>query len=227
MKTSKTTFEHSFVRAALALVLSLGLITLISTPAAAQKLKFGPRVGLASSGISASSLNIQNGDDLDALKLDLQESSSELQMGVFARVQFLGLYLQPEVLLTTASTSFAYEDLITGATDQLTERYVNVEVPIMAGLKLGPLRVQGGPVYRMNLLSRSDLRDIDGLNRSFKEASVGLQAGVGLDLGKKIVVDLKYESDISAARDELTIFGNTHQVAQHGGRLIGSVGFSF
>jgi hypothetical protein len=208
-------------------VFALSLIAFVAAPASAQNLKFGPRFGIASSGIEASSLNIKNGDDLDALRIQLQESSPEYQIGAFARVSLFGLYLQPEALITTSKASFAYEDLINGGTQQLTERRVNLEVPIMAGLKLGPFRVQGGPVYRMNLANSSELSQIDGLSRSFREAKVGLQAGVGLDLGKKIVVDLKYEGDLSGTRDELTIFGQTHEVSEHGGRLVGSVGISF
>ncbi|MDX1909268.1 MAG: outer membrane beta-barrel protein [Bacteroidia bacterium] len=208
-------------------VFTLSLLVLVSAPAFAQKLKFGPRFGVAASGIQAEELMIKDLNDVDALRLELQNASPEAQLGVFGRLQILGFYVQPEALLTTSSAEFLVEDLQNGGTELLKERYYNLEVPLMAGVKLGPLRAQAGPVYHMNLGNASDFTTLDGFSRRFRDSAVGFQAGAGLDLGKKIVLDVKYELDMNGVRDEVTVFGQSHPVSQQGGRLIGSVGFSF
>lgn len=205
-------------------LLALGLSA--STLASAQNLKFGPRFGVGASGIEAQDLVIRNENDVEALRLQLQNASPEVQMGVFGRVSLLGLYVQPEVLLATSSARYLYEDAISGGTELLKEQYYRLEVPVMFGLKLGPLRAQGGPVFHTPLANASELTTISGLSRSYRESSTGIQAGLGLDLGKKVVFDVKYEANLSGVRDEITIFGQSHAVSTQGSRVIASLGIS-
>ncbi|WNJ16697.1 outer membrane beta-barrel protein [Pontibacter sp. G13] len=195
--------------------------------AQAQNFKFGPRIGVASSGVGLQDLLIQDMDDLDRLKVSLQESSPEYQLGFFARVKLLGLYIQPEALITTSKFSYLVEDIVNSGDEVVTERRFGLEVPINAGIKLGPLRLQAGPVYRMTLSSPTEVANLVAMKRNFADATVGLQAGVGLDLGKKIVLDLKYEANLSSVTDEITVFGSTHQLSDHGGQLVGALGIAF
>lgn len=219
--TSKTVFRSG------SFLLALALMMMIAPALQAQKLKFGPRFGLGASGIQTDEILIKDLNDVNSLRLELQNASPEAQVGVFGRLSLFGFYVQPEVLLTTASTKYLVEDLQNGGTDILKERYWNLEVPVMAGIKLGPLRAQAGPVFHTPLANVSQLTDISGLSRTYRESSVGIQGGLGLDLGKKIVFDVKYEADLTGMRDEISIFGQTHDVSDRGGRLIASLGVSF
>ncbi|MEO1449216.1 MAG: outer membrane beta-barrel protein [Bacteroidota bacterium] len=225
MNTTANTRNHANLPMKHFIMLALGILMI--APLSAQKLKFGPRFAVSSSGIEPNDLVIQNSADLDQLALSLSETSPNYQIGLFGRLQILGLYIQPEFLLSTSSATFLYEDLTTGDEESLTERYFELEMPIMAGIKFGPFRLQAGPVYRMNLSNNSNLNNIDGLTRNFQSSTVGLQGGVGLDLGKKLVLDLKYEAPLGRLRDEVTIFGQTHEVTDRSGQLIGSIGYSF
>lgn len=206
------------------------LITAICTLAGtvhAQGLKFGPRFGIASSSVEVEDFIASSPNNLESLKISLQEASPEYQLGVFGRVSLLGLYVQPEVLLTTSSVRYLYEDITNASTETLKEQYFRLEMPLMAGIKLGPFRANAGPVYRMNLGTASELRDIQGLTRRFDESSVGLQAGVGLDLGKKVVLDLRYEGTLGDSQDDITLFGQTHALSSQKGQVVASMGISF
>ncbi|MDX2249003.1 MAG: porin family protein [Bacteroidia bacterium] len=205
------------------LILGLGFIPTTF----AQKLKFGPRVGVSSAGVELDDLIIKDANDVEQLKLTLQNSTPEYQFGAFARVQLLGAYVQPELLFTTSASTYQVEDATTGDISDRTERFYNVEIPVIAGLKLGPLRAQAGPVFRTQLGNKSDLVDVDNYIRKFKESSVGVQAGIGIDLGKKIVLDVKYEPNLGRFRDEITILGTTYPMSDRKSQLIFAAGYSF
>lgn len=208
--------------------LALLLIAFLSVPMMqAQKIKVGLKGGLSSTSVKPNDLIILNGADFEELSLAFQESTPEYHGGLFARVSLLGFYVQPEVLIATAKTKYLVGDLSSGSSSVVKERYYNLEVPIMAGVKLGPFRAQGGPVYRMNLNNNSDWDEISGVVRNWQDSSLGLRAGVGLDLGKKIIFDLNYEFNLTNNRDEITIFGQTHEVSQRGSQLVASLGYTF
>lgn len=226
------------LHSAMKYLLSLSLTLLCLQPMFGQ-IKFGPRVAISSSGISSTDLILRNGQDVEELSLKLQESTPQYQFGVFTRLSLGPVFLQPELLLSTSKVTYLYQDLDApvldpsgtptedGVATLLSERDFDLEIPAMVGLKMGFLRIQGGPVYRMNLGTKSDLRNIEGIGRTFKEASMGMQAGFGLDLGEKVVIDVKYQLDLRRTQDEITFLGNTHRVSQHGGRLVAGLGVAF
>ncbi len=160
-------------------------------------------------------------------EVSFQDGSAEYKAGVFARLQLFGLYVQPEFLFSTSSGNFLVSDLVNGGSEILREQYYNVEIPIMAGIKLGPFRAHGGPVYRINLDNNSDFLSINGFGRGFRESTVSLQAGVGLDIGRKMVLDINYGFNLSDNRDEISLFGQTHELTEQGAQLSASLGFSF
>jgi len=211
----------------LIIISSITFFFLFMGKAEAQFFKIGPKVGISSSGISADDLVIRSGDDLQELKLSLQNSSPEYQMGLFTRFTLAGIYLQPELTLTTTSVEYLFEDLSDGSSDPLYEQYFGLEMPIMAGIKLGPFRANAGPVFRSSLGTVSELKDVKGYGRRFEESQLGLQAGIGFDIGRKLILDFRYEVDLSDSRDELSIFGQSHELSRHGGQLSASLGYSF
>lgn len=199
-------------------VIQLGFMGSLS----AQSFKFGPRIGIASSPFE-----IQDIDNVNDIAVTFQDGSPEYQVGAFAQFAALGLFIQPEFLFTTSSASYLVEDLRDGGREIFNEQYYHVELPVMAGIKLGPIRLQGGPVYRLNLGNSSDFFTTDGFSRSFTNSSVGVQTGIGLDIGKKLVFDLKYELPLANASDDLTIFGQSHELSSRGAHAVASMGISF
>ena len=105
-----------------------------------RPLSLVPRFGVASSPI-----NPQDISDWQDFAVSFQDGSAEYQLGAFARVGLLGFYIQPEFLFTTSSANYLVTDLLDGGTEIFRERYYNVEIPMMAGIKLGPVRAPGRP----------------------------------------------------------------------------------
>ena len=208
--------------------LALCLIVGSQLGAQAQQLMFGPRVGFGfNTNLRSSELIIRNSDELDAFKLSLQNAQPEAQLGIFGRLGLGPAYVQPELLFTTTAVDYTVENLLEGEKGIFRERVYHLAMPVMGGLKFGWFRVQAGPVCRIHLASSSELTDIDGLRRSFDQSTLGLQAGIGFDLGEKVALDLRYEAPLSRDNDEISFLGQDHDLSSQGGQIVTSLGISF
>ncbi len=174
------------------------LALFVASSAFAQKVNFGPRVALISSEIKLKDplATVTEGD-----------AQIGYQVGVFLRFKLLGLYVQPELLIT--NTQSVLEVAGTGTVDF---EFGKFDVPVMVGYKLGPLRLQVGPTF--SFLSKAESTDpgavAQDIKDNYKSATVGYQAGIGVDI-LKFVVDLKYEGNLSAFADALPAGINSDQ----------------
>lgn len=208
------------------LILSLAL--LIGQALSAQKiLRFGPRVGVTSTTLKAGDLIVTDMQGLQDLKLSFQDSDASLQFGAFARLELLGLYVQPEFMVGSTNVTYTWESPDPN-TDPITreEKMYNVNVPVMFGTKLGPIRLQGGPVYGFSFGEKSDLTDLDGYQRQFDKNDFDIRAGIGADLGP-IILDLTYQIPLGSTQNVIEIDGLSYNINQPRGHLVGSVGFAF
>jgi hypothetical protein len=109
--------------------------------------------------------------------------------GIYARFGRT-LFIQPEVLVSTKGGSF---QIIQTDQDQpvnktINIKYSNIDVPLLIGLKGGPIRILAGPVTSFRIGDNQRLRDAfkyytSDLNNSLSQATFGYQLGAGLDLG--------------------------------------------
>lgn len=164
----------------------------------AQKINFGPRVALISSKIS-----------LDDPVATLSEGDAQIgyQFGVFLRTKILGLYLQPELLFSNTKSV-----IDVAGTGELDLDFNRIDLPIMVGYKLGPIRLQAGPSFSFLTSAEStDPQDVvQDVKDNYNSATVGYQAGVGIDI-LKFVIDLKYEGNLSNFADALPAGINADQ----------------
>ncbi|RMG28633.1 MAG: hypothetical protein D6730_05230 [Bacteroidetes bacterium] len=194
----------------------------------AQPLKMGAKVGIGSRTVSPGDLFLSNADALDSLKVSFSSSKPSFQAGLFARLTLLGIYIQPEILLTFTNATYEKSDVYNNNGQQvsLDEKLVYMDIPLTAGLKVAFLRVQGGPVFTTLLGKKSELTEIDGLERNFKEAAIAGQLGLGLDIGD-LILDLKYEFPLSRNRDHFNFLGESYGLSTRKSQLIASVGYVF
>ena len=146
------------------------------------------------------SLGIKGGVNYSTINSDNLRSSSVAgyQAGAFARLGG-GVYLQPEVYVSSTGGEFHSSDNnYTG-----NVKFTNLNVPVLLGLRFGPknlnLRVMAGPVYTSVLSSNQNFGSIASSfanNGSYKNSTIGYQAGGGVDLGS-ITADLRYEGGFS------------------------------
>jgi len=173
-------------------------LTFISLSSYAQLFTIGPKVGLSSSKINVS-------EDVNAITSG--ESEVGFHAGLFARVSILGFFVQPEALFTSASGSIVIDNPSSNVQDVQELTYNKLDVPVMLGIKIGPLlRLQAGPAF--SFILSDDARENDNLvdEINSENATVGYQVGVGLDISK-FTVDLKYENNLSNLGNSVVVPG--------------------
>ena len=154
--------------------------------------------------------------------------ANHFTVGLFGRVSSGRLYVQPEVLYFKTSNVFSAtvtpEDngnLIEDAHVNLTLNQMNLQVPVMIGIKvidldLITLRAQAGPTANFVLKSQTLFDKTYSLNGDQPEESTitdeefdpksiawGVQAGVGIDVLKRFTLDVNYSFGLSKMFDTL------------------------
>jgi len=120
------------------------------------------------------------------------KSKSGYHAGVWFRgkIPVIGLYLRPEIVYTQVKSEYVYNNVST-AYD-----FKKIDVPILLGKKLfGVGNVFIGPSFQYIL---DDNFSFSGLTADeFDKFSVGVQMGVGIELGK-IGLDVRWERGLSS-----------------------------
>lgn len=193
------------------LILTLAL-AFIGFSASAQ-FTLGPRVTLISSNLDLREeiANVEAGD-----------AEFGFQYGLFARVQVpvIGLYVQPELLFSKT------ESTITSGAQNVDLSFNRVDVPIMIGGKIGPLRINAGPALSFLTSAESDVAGaVLDIKDNYSSTTVGFQAGIGVDI-LKFVIDLKYEGSLSEKFGEsITVGGNSFATDERANQIVLGIGF--
>ena len=110
------------------------------------------------------------------------------------------LFIQPELLYSTRAGSF---DIIrNGQTETVTVKNTSFDIPILLGIKGGPIRVMAGPVVSLRVDDNQRLGEAlnqytsGTLNDAWSKAYYGYQVGGGLDIGS-FGIDVRYEGNLS------------------------------
>ncbi len=120
-------------------------------------------------------------------------------------------FVQPEVLFS--SKGGKVEILQNGTPVNVDVKFSQIDIPVLIGHKFGPLRLNAGPMASLNVASGSSLGDAlkqytsQNISNTINQATIGYQAGVGLDLGS-FNVDLRYEGGFSSI-SQLNLQNNT------------------
>ena len=202
--------------------IALFIITLLIFTPGQAKVRFGIR-----GGISSSSIKLKEFDTPDYL-LDYKSSQVGFHFGAIAQLELGMFVLQPELLFSTVRTDLSFTDLtVAEPTEKIGKQSFNkLDLPIIAGVKFGPLKLQAGPVASVVLGSKSDLLEENGVNQAYKGMTIGYQAGIGLELSA-LLLDVKYEGNLSKFGDGITIGGESINFDQRINQLILSLGFLF
>lgn len=170
-----------------------------ATIASAQMFKIGPKVGI---GATVKNLEAATADGSDSFNDKFKQAKVSNQVGAFARLKVLGFFFQPEVMVTSLK---------------------DLDVPLMFGTKLGPVRAMAGPYIRM-AFDREALTDAEERETMFQSAKYGYQAGLGLDVGKRIVIDLRYEGNFIG--NSANVLGSDRPFDSGDPQILLSVGYS-
>lgn len=201
------------------------------------QLGFGIKGGLNSTKLKMKDVTETIKTDDGDMKVTMEEAASDLgyHVGVFARINALAVFVQPEIYYTNMSTHIRInpEGDITARNDADVKNH-RIDIPVIVGTKLGPARLGLGPVASFNLKSDSKISSearryagSGGFKNAKKSALFSLQLGAGLDLVNKLTLDVRYEFGLSKLSDEV-VFGNqTFKTAQRVNSFIASIGWMF
>ena len=188
------------------------LVSLGSLSAYAQKIGFGLKGGLSSTQVNF------EGDQLVP-----SDAQLGYHLGVFARFGGIGFFVQPEVLFTQTSGKFKLElPPLSSVSPTLYEAKFNrLDVPVMAGFRLLKIiRVMAGPIASFNIDSSLENAGKTVQNIDFKNATLGYQTGVGVDLGN-LTFEGKYEGGLSKFTENVGTYTADNRLNQ----WVLSVGF--
>ncbi len=163
-----------------------------------SKLSFGNFVNVGTNANGSPNVGVDGQTFRNSLS-DSYSTRTGTSFGVYARIG-KNLFIQPELLYSTRQGSL---DVVrNGVTESATIRTTSFDVPLLLGIKGGPIRIMAGPVASFRIDNNQGLGDAlrqytnNSLNDAWKKAYYGYQVGGGLDLGP-IGLDVRYEGNLT------------------------------
>ncbi len=190
----------------------LTIVALLMINISYGQFTLGPRFGLNSSSVDFDPFTV-GGETVSS-----GNATAGFHAGVFSRITLGMIYIQPEALFSQSGGKIELSD---NGFQQIKELEFNkLDIPVMVGTRfLKILRLQAGPTISMLLDAEAKGLE-EEIKSGYKDATIGYQAGVGVDLWN-LVLDVKYEGNLSTFGDELFGFPTD----QNQNQWIVSVGF--
>src|SRR5690606_17342287 len=114
--------------------------------------------------------------------------------GAFVRFSIMGFYIQPELVFASRTDEYKIEEGVEA--EIVKQKFNQLDLPILLGAKLGPVRLNAGPAARLLINSPKDLIDHPDFKAMYNDLTFGYQAGIGVDIVKRITLDLRYEGSL-------------------------------
>jgi hypothetical protein len=160
----------------------------------AEIFQFGIKAGLAYSNIRIDDIALTGAYDMVT-----GDGVLGYHVGIQTRVKLAMLFVQPELYFNAGGGTL--EKVVDGGASELMEvKFNSVDLPVLVGAKLGPVRINLGPVgsYVVKESIVNDISDIPADYTFFtNKMTWGIQAGLGADLFGKLSIDARYEGSLS------------------------------
>lgn len=193
----------------------VAFLILFSAAVAQAQVAFGLKGGLQTL--------LKNPDDIvigqpdTSFNFGVSDLKFGTQFGLWFRIGD-AVFIQPELVFNSNRTDFRVGENSAGEIIR-TEKYQNLDLPILVGFSAGPIRLHGGPVGHYFLKSTSDLTDFNGYKARWNQFTWGWQAGMTIGTGR-ISADIRYEGNFNKFGDHVTFFGDQYNFANSPSRLI-------
>jgi hypothetical protein len=186
-------------------LIAIVLVVLVSIPVFSQ-IKFGIKAGVSTSSLSMADLKTVTSGNTSYTVDALTSAKYGFQGGFFLRATFFGVYIQPELLLTTRSNEYTVTDITNSNAPLATvvkQNFNKLDIPVMVGFKLGPIRLNAGPSGSILINSPKELINSPDFKNLYSRMTIGYQAGLGFDLLKTLTVDLRYEGNLKKYQNQI------------------------
>ena len=158
-------------------------------------------------------IGIKGGVNLSSVKVASLSANLEnktgYQLGAFARIGRT-VFFQPEVYFAAKEVNVDVLNSLTTNQGVVGFSQKSLDVPLLLGVKLGPLRVMAGPVasYAISASTSPDAAVKSYFSGTSQEiinrSSFSYQAGVGFDI-LNLSLDLRYEGAMSELKNTVAV----------------------
>lgn len=189
------------------------LVLLLGTTSFAQSFEWGPKFGLNIIRMSLPSVeNPYIGPEYSPNEIPFSEGKNTIgrHIGIYTKVQLSGFYIQQEFLFTHINAERFSEDFVTGGAALITKDITinRIDIPILLGKRiLKNIRVQAGSIFSIPITNKL------GVNDKYNRATIGYQAGIGIDIDR-LIVDLKYEGSFNTIEEKIDVYPTTIRMSQ-------------
>lgn len=201
------------------LLLLLIIFVTMTTVTSAQFIQGGVKAGL---NINSSDFVLKNGHLTDQA-VGAFKNNAGYHLGVMARVNIGGIYVQGDALYVRNSFSYNFDN------EKMKVKENRLDLPVVLGIKLLFLRAYAGPRFDINLgknLSKT-IGDANAIKTAFDNRWLGYQAGLGLDLFSKISVDFSYNGYFKAPSQRIDVGDKSYVVKQKSRQYWITMGYYF
>ncbi len=161
--------------------ITIGIALFVGILSVSAQVKFGAKAGV----------NYNNFGDAKNVATNIVDTKADgrsgYHVGVWAKAQvpILGVYIRPEFVYTQLKTKYNNQSL----------KINKIDVPVLIGAKLiGPIHAFVGPAFQFILDSDYSASDVKDLKTD--DFSLGMQIGVGVELGK-LGIDVRWERGLT------------------------------
>jgi hypothetical protein len=189
-------------------------VVLVSIPAFSQ-IKFGLKAGVSTTSLSMPTIKTVTSGTTSFTVDGLSSAKYGFHGGAFVRLTFFGVYIQPELLFSTRTNEYT----VTNVTNQASpvayvakQNFNKLDIPVMLGFKLGPLRLNAGPTGSLLINSPKAIITNPDYKNNYNRMTIGYQAGLGFDLLNFLTFDLRYEGNLKKYQNQIQNLAGTTKV---------------
>ncbi|MCF8379810.1 MAG: PorT family protein [Bacteroidales bacterium] len=187
-------------------------------------------------GVNYSKLQFDDISNISTSGMDynlLEDNAFQsFHFGIMTRLNIMNMYIQPELYFNTSGGKVLVQELDAsgGVTVENIKqvKFSKIDLPLLLGFKIGPMRINAGPVASAVLSEKNEITEvIPELESLSKVFTIGYQAGVGIDILKFLTLDYRYEGGLSKWGEKLTVGGNDYPFDSRANMHLLSLGILF
>jgi hypothetical protein len=186
-------------------------VVLVSIPAFSQ-IKFGLKGGVSTTSLSMPTIKTITSGTTSFTVNALSAAKYGFHGGVFVRLTFFGVYIQPELLFSTRTNEYTVTNVQSTASTIAKQNFNKLDIPVMLGFKLGPLRLNAGPTGSLLINSPKDLISNPDFKNNYNRMTIGYQAGLGFDFLNFLTFDIRYEGSLKKYQNQIQNLAGTTKV---------------
>lgn len=166
-----------------------------------QGFVFGAKAGFTNTQIVGADFN----------KFEVPSATNGFLIGAFARVSFIGFYVQPEVCYRNLNFTVTNNNVIVPISSVSKLNYI--DVPVMFGKKiLKFINISAGPNFQFlanQNLSSTNVTTLDV--GKYNDFVIGAQFGVGIEFWK-LCLDVRHDFSINTIGNTAALINNTQNI---------------